>query len=231
MGMLRSVGSKVAWVGRTASMVFGLALVLALIVGVVSAAFGADGDNFILGQNNAATTVTRLAGAAGVDGPMLQLINNNAGTNDTALTLNVQAGEAPMRVNRDTLVTNLNADKLDGQDSVAFLGVNGKAVDSDKLDDLDQSAFMRSKAYQVSVPTTGSGGGNQVSDAILFCDEGDQILSGGIAEIDNGTRLISSIPGVNFSRMGWYGKWANNSTADSITITVLCADFPPLRAV
>jgi hypothetical protein len=32
-GMLRKVTSKVAWVGRTASMVFGLALVLALISG------------------------------------------------------------------------------------------------------------------------------------------------------------------------------------------------------
>jgi hypothetical protein len=31
--MLKSMASKVAWVGRTASMVFGLALVLALILG------------------------------------------------------------------------------------------------------------------------------------------------------------------------------------------------------
>jgi len=46
---LRSMASKVAWVGRTASMVFGLALVVALILGVASAALSATGGNFILG--------------------------------------------------------------------------------------------------------------------------------------------------------------------------------------
>ena len=34
--MLRNTASKVAWVGRTASMVFGLALVMALVFGAVS---------------------------------------------------------------------------------------------------------------------------------------------------------------------------------------------------
>jgi hypothetical protein len=42
--MLRKAASKVAWVGRTASMVFGLALV----VGAVTAAFGTDGDHFTI---------------------------------------------------------------------------------------------------------------------------------------------------------------------------------------
>jgi hypothetical protein len=122
--MLRSVGSKVAWVGRTASMVFGLALVLALVFGVASMALGANGQAWILGQNNAATAVTKLAGAAGVDGPMLQLINNNAGANDTALELRVQAGEAPMSINSGTKVANLNSDQLDGKDQSAFADVS-----------------------------------------------------------------------------------------------------------
>jgi hypothetical protein len=51
---------------------------------------------------------------------MLQLINNNPDANDTALALNVQEGKAPMRANRDTLVTNLNADKLDGKEATEF---------------------------------------------------------------------------------------------------------------
>ena len=41
--MIRSAASKVAWVGRTASMVFGLALVLALVLGVASMALGDNG--------------------------------------------------------------------------------------------------------------------------------------------------------------------------------------------
>jgi len=44
IGVLRNVASKVAWVGRTASMVFGLALVLALLFGVATMALGATGQ-------------------------------------------------------------------------------------------------------------------------------------------------------------------------------------------
>ena len=98
-------------------MVFGLALVLALVFGVATTALGANGQSFILGKlNNAATAVTGLVG--NVDGgASLRVTNPNTGTNDTALDLRVQAGEAPMRVNSDAKVANLNADKLDGLDS------------------------------------------------------------------------------------------------------------------
>ncbi len=56
--MLRSMAIKVAWLGRTASMVFGLALVVGLIFGVASAALSATGGNFILGKANEPTTVS-----------------------------------------------------------------------------------------------------------------------------------------------------------------------------
>jgi len=52
----------------------------------------------------------------------MRVINTNAGANDTALSLQAQAGEVPMKVNSATRVTNLNADKLDGLDSFALLG-------------------------------------------------------------------------------------------------------------
>lgn len=51
---------------------------------------------------------------------MLQVTNNDSGSDDTALDLNVQSGEPPMTVNSTTKVTNLNADRLDGQNSSAF---------------------------------------------------------------------------------------------------------------
>jgi hypothetical protein len=122
--MIRSALSKVAWVGRTASMVFGLALVLALVLGVASMAFGANGQAWILGQGNVATAITSLGGAEGVNGPMVRLTNNNADANDTALDLRVQEGEAPMRVNSAKRVPNLNADRLDGKHATQ-IGVNG----------------------------------------------------------------------------------------------------------
>jgi len=122
--MLRSAASKIAWTARATTVVVGLAIMLALLFGLATAAFGANGQAWILGQGNVATAITKLAGAAGVNGPMLQLINNNADANDTALDLRVQAGEAPMRVNSDTKVANLNADQLDGKDQSAFADVS-----------------------------------------------------------------------------------------------------------
>ena len=43
--MLKGVATKVAWVGRATSMVFGLALVLALLFGVASMALAGTGVN------------------------------------------------------------------------------------------------------------------------------------------------------------------------------------------
>jgi hypothetical protein len=126
--MLRSAVSKALWVGRATSAVVGLALVLALLFGVATAAFGANGGNFVLGETNVATLVTRLAGPAGVNGAMFEVQNNDAGTNDTALSLKVQPGEAPMTVNRATKVTNLNADQLDGLNSNDFQGKYAQTV-------------------------------------------------------------------------------------------------------
>jgi hypothetical protein len=69
--MLRSAASKVAWVGRTASMVFGLALVMALVVGVASMALGANGDFFKVGKVNLASAVSVLTKSGA--GPALRL--------------------------------------------------------------------------------------------------------------------------------------------------------------
>ena len=141
--MVRSALSKVAWVGRTASMVFGLALVLALVLGVTSMAFGANGQNFILGSlNNAATAITKLTGTVG-GGPALLVENPSTANGSTALELRAAAGKPPMKVNRAAKVANLNADRLDGKDSADFLGKTEKAADADTLDGKDSSAFQQ----------------------------------------------------------------------------------------
>ncbi len=118
--MIRSAASKVMWVGRATVFMVGLAVILALLFGVASMAFAANGDAWLLGRSNVATAMTSLGGQLGVNGPMVRIANNNAGANDTALDLRVQAGEAPMTVNRSTKVTNLNADLLDGKDISAW---------------------------------------------------------------------------------------------------------------
>ena len=123
--MIKSAVSKMMWVGRTTVFLIGLAVILALVFGAASMAFAGNGDPWRLGQNNVATAITVLGGAAGVDGPMVRLTNNNGGTDDTALELGVQSGEPPMKVNSSTKVANLNADQLDGKDSRDFFPAGG----------------------------------------------------------------------------------------------------------
>jgi hypothetical protein len=108
IGMLRNVASKLMWVGRTASMVFGLALVLALMFGVASMAFGANGDFFKIGRANLASAVSTLT-------------RSGAGP---ALSLKVGSG-APLAVNSSTKVANLNADKVDGLEGASFVQGGG----------------------------------------------------------------------------------------------------------
>ena len=64
--MLGKAASKVVWVGRATVFLVGLAMILALLFGMASTAFGANGGNFILGSlNNTATAITKLTGTVG----------------------------------------------------------------------------------------------------------------------------------------------------------------------
>jgi hypothetical protein len=95
------------WGSRKATL---LTVVVALTLATVTPALAANGGNFLLGRSNAASAVTTLI-KSGV-GPALQLV--------------VPAGQPPLRVNATAgKATNLNADKLDGQDSSAFAQRSG----------------------------------------------------------------------------------------------------------
>jgi hypothetical protein len=90
------------FVGRATTFMVGLAVILALTVGVTGAAFGANGANFLLGKSNTANAITQLVGS--VAGPGLQIDNNSTDAAATALDLQVEAGKAPMKVNSDAQV-------------------------------------------------------------------------------------------------------------------------------
>jgi hypothetical protein len=114
--MLRSALGKVLWVGRATSAVVGLAIVLALVVGLTDAAFGANGQNFILGQLNKATAKTQLNGSV-AGGPALQVANTRTEAGSRALQLGVANNNPPLVVNATAgTATNLSADKLDGKE-------------------------------------------------------------------------------------------------------------------
>tara|TARA_R110002049_G_scaffold231127_1_gene403364 strand:- start:7155 stop:10325 length:3171 start_codon:yes stop_codon:yes gene_type:complete len=76
------------------------------------------------------------------------------------LTSTASTGTAPLTINSTTLVTNLNADLLDGNHASAFsltghnhdsayLGITAKAVDSELLDGIDSTQFLRSDVADV----------------------------------------------------------------------------------
>lgn len=165
--MLRSAASKVMWVGRATVFLVGLAVILALTVGVVSRATAHTGSAglFHLGHNNPVRAVSTLAG--GVAKGVLNVSNTSTATTATAvgaanksavspavratnsgggpaLGLSVGAGKAPMTVSGGAAkVTNLDADTVDGKDSTEFAAAtNGKANNADLLDNKDSSEFL-----------------------------------------------------------------------------------------
>lgn len=123
--MVRSVASKVAWVGRTASMVFGLALVMALVLGVSSVALAGNLDPLKIGSiKNVATKTTQLVGRV-ASGEAL-VVKNPSGGSALGLSVGDPSADpatkavAPMKVNSQALVENLNADNVDGKSSEQF---------------------------------------------------------------------------------------------------------------
>jgi hypothetical protein len=136
--MLRATLSKAMWVGRGAAAVFGLALVLALVMGVATMALAAvPGDPFRLGQTNGIDQMSTLVGNAA--GTMLRVENNSTAAGATALDLRVETGKAPMKVNSATRVANLNADRVDGKHATDFYAAGSKVVDSSHADTADQA--------------------------------------------------------------------------------------------
>jgi hypothetical protein len=145
--MLRSAASKVMWVGRATVFMVGLAVILALLFGVATTALAGTGvgATFNLGKKNTVDRLSQLVGSTASS--MLKVDNDGTGT---ALDLRVGQGTdpttktvAPMKVDSQVKVANLNSDELDGKDESAFLGKTEKATDSDKLDGLDSAGFIQ----------------------------------------------------------------------------------------
>jgi hypothetical protein len=134
--MLRSAASKVMWVGRATVFMVGLAVILALLFGLASAALGANGKPLILGKAaNTATRVTGLVGnVADTTRAALSVTNTRGGSalelkvTDPDTTDPAQKDVAPMKVDSQQVVTHLNADELDGKDESAFASAYKRTV-------------------------------------------------------------------------------------------------------
>ena len=106
-----------------------------------------------------------------------------------------------MKVNSATQVANLN---------------------SDKLDNLDASAFDRS-TYGKNIITEGTGNTSRL--AYVSCDAEDFVLSGGYAQVGPGTLVTGSFATTtSVSGNSWTVSWRNDATPDTLQASVLCAD-------
>ncbi len=113
---MKKISAKVMWVGRATLLTVGMAVILAVVLGIATTALAAaPGDPFRLGKSNAINKLSTLVGSTA--NSMLRIDNNGTGT---ALDLRVEPGNAPMTVDSDERVDNLNADRLDGNDSSKF---------------------------------------------------------------------------------------------------------------
>jgi hypothetical protein len=104
--------------GRRKAALLAVVVALTLLCGSTALAGTGVGGVFNLGKTNAVNAITKLAGS--VPGASLVVDNNSTNSAATALDLQVEPGKAPLKVNSQAKVANLNADKVDGMDSTAL---------------------------------------------------------------------------------------------------------------
>lgn len=223
---MKAVVTRVMWVGRASVFLVGLAVILALTVGLASTVLAAvPGDPFKLGRINAISKVTQLVGTT--NNALLKVDNDSKGQSATALDLQVDPKKPPIRTNSLTKVENLHADLLDGRSADQFAnGVGGTAVDADNLDGKDSTAFLPSTTYlDTADAVTGKGGGAMLFFTAAPCDPGDKILNaGGGANPEDD--MIEERP---VGAAAWLVRIRDNGAPTTSTVVANCIDLPPLR--
>ena len=214
--MLRSAASKAIRLGKAPVFAVGLAVVLAVVLGVSTKALAGTGVGaaFNLGQANSVDALSKLVGST--TNSLLRIDNDGTGS---ALQLFVEPGRPPLTVSADA----------------------GKAVNlsADELDNRDSSAFLPSEIYEKSVSQNVAAGSSAGTTA--SCDSGDVAVSGSYAMVDTGAYLnVSSERRVDdrldeetgqVNPSGWHVISENPDTSAerSITVYVNCADRPPMH--
>ncbi len=219
--MLKKAAHKALWLAKGAALFGGLAVTLALVFGVATAALAAvPGDPFRLGQSNTiSNALTTLVGSN--DGAaMLKVDNDSSAGGSRALDLRVEPGKQPINVNADAgKATNLDADELDGKDSSAFL----------QRSTADGSFLPRRTYTEYGGRVTGDTA--SLTSAVASCDAEDKALSGGYSfdQRINGFEFViySEIVSGDEYTMVWDSTGEN--PAGAVTPNVTCADFLPLH--
>jgi hypothetical protein len=211
---MQTAVNKALRVGKATMLAIGLGVSLAILLGVATAALAAvPGDPFKLGKSNKINAVSTLVG--NVAGPMLTIDNDSTSFGATALDLRVEPGKAPLKVNSDVRVSQLNADEVDGFGSSDLLTESG-----DRNDFLPSDTYIRTSNFV-------NGPGNfQGIDLSASCDSGDLALGGGGQSVGFQDHLNQSFPSDSNT---WAVEWEDQSSAGTFQAYVICADFPPGR--
>ena len=235
--MLRSAAGKIMWVGKATTFCVGLAVVLALVLGVSSAAVAAlPGDPFKLGQTNRVDRLSTLVSTLG--GPVLRVDNDGSGS---ALDLKVgnptaapaTKSVAPMKVDSQRKVANLNSDELDDKSASDFLPAGGKAADADKLDGLDYTQFMGTFSGRTDYHTESDS--SQLKSVAVQCPSGGRVVDGYANLVHNGSAGTNFAP-LALQKVGslgndyWVATAAEMAPYEgnwSISVNVLCVKSPP----
>jgi hypothetical protein len=160
------------------------------------------------------------------------------------------ATNAAGRLPNDIIAKAPDAEQLDGTDSAGFVQ-DGETVaeathaasadaatnatnatnasNASLLDGIDSTSFMRRAIYRKTVASTGTCPNPDACFLRVDCDSGDTLLSGGFDSLDSGTVLIADRPGKDISNgqptaFGWVVWWNNNSTADTVEVTITCVN-------
>ena len=133
----------------------------ALLIGALPG-LAATGDNVVLGEKNTSVTITRLNTRGG-----LRVDNFKAG--NPALILNTAGATPPMQVSSTGLVTNLNADLVDGKEGSWYRPLgrhcgddNGVPPGTDYSCDMSITLTQSGTFYL-------SGTGKATGDGLLTC--------------------------------------------------------------
>ncbi len=189
----KMLSMMVGWVSRRrASFGTGLALVLV----AAGTAAGTSGAMLHLGVGNTRNATTTLTGST--SGPEMRITNNGTGP---ALALGVDSNRPALSVHSSARIANLNADKVDGIDSTAFL--------RGPLRYVVVSQVVRAGAW---------------GEARARCPAGTRVLGGGVSTYSGDTVEVSAPDGYYAGTMDTWRAIVRAGPADStIQVTAICS--------
>lgn len=183
--MAKRIYGKVMWLGRATSALVGLAVLVALGVGVANSALAhtnVDTKLFHLGHSNSTTRPTALVGTLSDAVKSVLVVQNKS--RGPALSLGVAQDQAPLKVNPEAgTATDLSADELDGLDSSEFLGKTEKAQDAAHADHADSATNAQDAANADTVD------GKSATD---FYAQGSKVADSDLLDGQNSTAFLGA---------------------------------------